>query len=74
MDNLQLLVIFVFSSAAVTGFQLSSNLGKLEILPNRTLLERFTIPLTKKSVVVAGSSITKCPSGTDFEPIFRRNM
>jgi hypothetical protein len=47
MDCLKLLVIFIISATAVTGFQLGSSLGKFKILPLGALLERFTIPLTK---------------------------
>jgi hypothetical protein len=47
MDCLKFLVIFIISATAVTGFQLSSSLGKFNILPVGALLERFAIPLYK---------------------------
>jgi hypothetical protein len=40
MDCLKLLVIVIISAAAVTGFQLSSSLGKFKILSLGALLER----------------------------------
>jgi len=33
MDCLKLLAIFIIGAAAVTGFQVSSNLGKFKMLP-----------------------------------------
>jgi hypothetical protein len=41
MDCLKLLVIFIISAAAVTGFHPRSSLGKFKILPLGALLELF---------------------------------